>query len=110
MSVAFSPDSTLLASGSWDKTIKLWQVADGQELATFYGHAGGINQVTFSPDGTLLASGSYDRTIKLWHLDLEEYLIPGCEWLQGYLAANPHVSEADRTVCDEILGNVPNVN
>jgi WD40 repeat protein len=57
-SVAFSPDGRLLASGSWDKTIKLWDVASGSLVRTLTGHTNGPNSVAFSPDGRLLASGS----------------------------------------------------
>ena len=65
-SVAFSPDGKTLASGSLDKTIKLWEVATGKERATFEGHSDGVTSVAFSPDGKTLASGSDDTTIKLW--------------------------------------------
>jgi WD40 repeat protein len=69
-SVAFSPDGRLLASGSGDKTIKLWEVATGSLVRTLTGHTDSVLSVAFSPDGRLLASGSgyYDRTIKLWEV------------------------------------------
>ena len=64
--VAFSPDGKTLASGSEDKTIKLWDVATGKEQATLKGHTEWVKSVAFSPDGKTLASGSGDSTIKLW--------------------------------------------
>ena len=57
-SVAFSPDGKMLASGSDDQTIKLWDAASGKEQATLQGHRGEVHSVTFSPDGKTLASGS----------------------------------------------------
>jgi WD40 repeat protein len=67
-SVAFSPDGRLLASGSRDKTIKLWEVASGSLVRTLTGHTDSVFSVAFSPDGRLLASGSDDNTIRLWDI------------------------------------------
>ena len=71
--LAFSPCERYLASGSWwqgtDKvSIRLWEIATGENIATFWGHTTDIQSLAFSPDGTLLASGSYDGTILLWDM------------------------------------------
>jgi energy-coupling factor transporter ATP-binding protein EcfA2 len=64
-SLAFSPNSQLIASASDDKTVKIWSL-DGTLVSTLKGHNGVIRKVVFSPDGQIIASGSDDRTIKLW--------------------------------------------
>ncbi len=67
-SVAFSPDGQTLASGSWVKTIHLWDAKTGQHKKTLTGHTGQVYGVAFSPDGQTLASGSLDGTVMLWHV------------------------------------------
>jgi hypothetical protein len=65
-SLAVSPDGATLASGSYDRTVQLWDVATGKVRATLQGHAGEVDCLAFAPDGRTLASGSSDETVKLW--------------------------------------------
>jgi WD40 repeat protein len=66
VAVAFRADSPWLATGSMDKTAKLWEVATGRELRTLRSHAGWVTSVAFSPDGRWLVTGSRDNTAKFW--------------------------------------------
>src|SRR5947209_16965414 len=66
LGVAFSPDGTVLASCSRDKTIKLWNVRTGKLERTLTDHTADVYDVVFSPKGDLLASSGRDKTIKLW--------------------------------------------
>ena len=70
-SVAFSPDGKFIASGSYDKTIKLWNVKTGKLIYTLKGHRDSVLSVAFSPDGKFIASGSADKTIKLWNVEVD---------------------------------------
>jgi WD40 repeat protein len=64
---AFSPDGRLLACGSEDGAVRLYDVSSRQVLGEpLTGHGGAVTSVAFSPDGKLLASGSKDKTVRLW--------------------------------------------
>ncbi|KAH8651716.1 hypothetical protein BGZ61DRAFT_229661 [Ilyonectria robusta] len=65
-SVAFSADGQRLASGSDDKTVKVWDAATGACVQTLEGHGDWVNSLAFSADGQRLASGSHDNTIRVW--------------------------------------------
>jgi WD40 repeat protein/mono/diheme cytochrome c family protein len=72
--VAISPDGKLLATGSYDQAIKLWNLETGSELKTLTGHNGAIFGLAFRNDGKVLASASGDRTVKLWDVERGERL------------------------------------
>ncbi len=67
--MSFTPDSLKLVSGSFDKTIKLWQLDTGAEIYTLGERLKGVFALAVSPDGKLLASGSWNETIELWNLE-----------------------------------------
>jgi WD40 repeat protein len=96
-SVAFSPDGSTIVSGSWDKTIKVWDAgtlahhcsSPSPELsdpmlgtaslelkAEQRAHSYDINSVAFSPDGATIVSGSDDKTIKVWDAGTLAHCIP----------------------------------
>ena len=59
---------TMVASGSSDRTVRVWEVSSGRALHTFEGHASWVQSVAFSADGTRLVSGSTDKTVRVWEV------------------------------------------
>jgi WD40 repeat protein len=68
--IAVHPQGQWLASGGWDKRVRLWDIHSGECLAAWDGHQSDVNAVTFTHDGQYLISGSWDGTIRCWDLEL----------------------------------------
>jgi len=71
-SLIFSSDGASLVSGSYDKTVKLWDIQTGGVVKTFSGHIHQVQSVSISADCTMIASGSKDKTIRLWDIQTGE--------------------------------------
>jgi WD40 repeat protein len=65
-SVSWSPDGKRIAAGSFDKTVQVWDAADGSHVYTYPGHTDDVNVVAWSPDGKRIASASRDRIVQVW--------------------------------------------
>lgn len=65
-SVAVSPDGTWAASGSWDYTVKIWDLETGRCRATLEGHTDLVKSVAITPDGKRILSGSFDKSVRVW--------------------------------------------
>jgi WD40 repeat protein len=74
VSVATSPDSNYVATGSRDKSAKLWQLSTGREVRSFLGHDFSVTALQFTGDGKTLVTGSNDKTVKLWDVSTGEEL------------------------------------
>ena len=74
LSVAFSPDGKLLATGDSNGEIHLCQVANGQQIVICKGHTNWVVSLAFTPDGSVLASGSTDYTVRLWDVSTGQCL------------------------------------
>ena len=72
LSVMYSSDSSLVATGSWDRTIRIWNANSRQLLHTLTEHTEPVRSVAFSPGSSLIASGGRDKTIQIWNAETGE--------------------------------------
>ncbi len=92
-SIRFSPDESIVASGSLDGTVKIWDANHYNELFQFQGLGFGINSLRFTPDGNYLLAGDAGGNILIWSLDLEKLMNGVCERIKPYLKT--HQSEKE---------------
>ena len=79
-SAAYSPDGSLIATATNDRTIKIWSAKDCSLLKTLYGHNFAVWSVSFNPDGKRIVSASGDKTVRIWDIESNKELLE----LQGH--------------------------
>ncbi len=92
VTLAISPDSNYVATGSKDKSAKLWEVGTGREVRSFLGHEATVTSLEFTSDGKFLITGSNDKSIRIWDVvtGKEIYTITTSDIVTD-LAIDPHL-------------------
>jgi WD40 repeat protein len=67
-SIAFSPDGSLIASGSFDSMVRIWNIVTGEKESELESNTECVNSLAFSPDSSRIVSGSYDQTVRIWNI------------------------------------------
>jgi WD40 repeat protein len=66
--VVLTPDGRRIVSGSWDNSLRVWDMESAQTLRALQGHTTGVNAVVLTPDDRYIVSGSSDNTLRVWDL------------------------------------------
>jgi WD40 repeat protein len=93
-SVSFSPDGGTLASGSRDRTVRLWDVESASQIGSFKG-AQWVSKVLFSPEGKRLAAASLAGAVTLYNVDFPDYLRIACNIVGDHVFDNADFAEVD---------------
>jgi WD40 repeat protein len=95
LSLSFSPDGKMLASGTSDGSVALWDLSTNQQSPARLAHRMAVRSISYSPDGTTLATAGDDGTIKLWDVAIERprTVFPGSQSVGWNLAFSPDSSE-----------------
>jgi WD40 repeat protein len=92
LAVAFSPDGAMVASASYDKLVKLWDVATGKLIKTLKEHSDAVYAVAFMPGGTQVVSAAGDRTVKVWDVSTGKRIFTMSDALDALYAIAVHPS------------------
>jgi WD40 repeat protein len=123
--VTFDPNGRRIVSGSWDRTVRVWDADSGRRLAVLRGHENRVTSVAFDPNGRRIISGSDDQTVRVWDADSgrELAVLRGHRKLVTSVAFDPNsrrivsgssdgtvrVWDADSGACLEVIPGVGDI-
>jgi len=105
LAIAFSPDGSTVASASYDKLVKLWDVATAKQIKSLKEHSDAVYALAYMPDGKRLVSAAGDRTLKVWDVSAGTRLVTMNEALDAVytVAVNPSGTQIAAAGADRII-------